>query len=630
MGSTVAEQKELPVLAVQHACEEGHVQTMDSKRDQPEKTDGAADPPLISEPGPSRRTGLFVFFKDARHVLKLDELGLEVARIAVPAALALAADPLASLVDTAFIGRIGPVELAGVGVSIAIFNQVSRIAIYPIVSVTTSFVAEEHTAMENTAILENEDLEKACAASAGGGDVKTYDSKTECSSPPLANGNTDVTKLESKKYIPSVSSALVVGTVLGLVQTILLMFAAKPLLHLMGVKSGSPMLVPARQYLRLRALGAPAVLLSLAMQGVFRGFKDTKTPLFATVAGDVTNIILDPILIFSLHLGVTGAAIAHVVSQYLISLILLWRLVIRVDIIPPSISDLKFSRTEVLTWAGFLLLARVTAVTFCVTLATSLAAHHGPIPMAAFQICLQVWMSTSLLADGLAVAGQAILASSFAKGDHQKAVAAASRVLQLSIVLGLGLASMIGVGMQFGSGVFTKDDKVLKLIHAALPFVASTQPVNSVAFVFDGIMFGASDYIFSAYSMVAVAIISIVCLFLLSSSHGFIGIWIALTIYISLRMLAGRGLQGDRGPSSAIDRSIHRLALLFVLLCAKGGEIFFTRPSGQPGGRGIATGRPDWSAARAPHAELCVGPAWPTIQVGPRHFNVGPGNRAAV
>lgn len=34
-------------------------------------------------------------------------------------------------------------ELAAVGVSIAVFNQVSRIAIFPLVSVTTSFVAEE-------------------------------------------------------------------------------------------------------------------------------------------------------------------------------------------------------------------------------------------------------------------------------------------------------------------------------------------------------------------------------------------------------------------------------------------------------------------------------------------------------
>lgn len=43
----------------------------------------------------------------SRHVLRLDKLGVEIASIAFPAALALTADPIASLVDTAFIGQIG-------------------------------------------------------------------------------------------------------------------------------------------------------------------------------------------------------------------------------------------------------------------------------------------------------------------------------------------------------------------------------------------------------------------------------------------------------------------------------------------------------------------------------------------
>lgn len=55
---------------------------------------------------------------------------------------------------------------------------------------------------------------------------------------------------------------------------------------------------------------------------------------------------------------------------------------------------------------GGLLLLRVVAVTFCVTLAASLAARLGATPMAAFQTCLQVWLTSSLLSDGLAVAGQ--------------------------------------------------------------------------------------------------------------------------------------------------------------------------------------------------------------------------------
>ncbi|MQL98693.1 hypothetical protein Taro_031411 [Colocasia esculenta] len=55
--------------------------------------------------------------------------------------------------------------------------------------------------------------------------------------------------------------------------------------------------------------------------------------------------------------------------------------------------------------------------------------------------------------------------------------------------------------------------------------------------------------------------------------------------------------------------------------------MLFTRPPDCPGRRGIAAGRPDWSAARAPHVELRVGPAQSTNQVGPRCFHVGLGNR---
>ncbi|CAI0412350.1 unnamed protein product [Linum tenue] len=484
---------------------------------------------------------LWVFVKDFRLVLTLDELGLEIARIALPAAMALTADPIASLVDTAFIGRIGSVELAAVGVSIALFNQVSRIAIFPLVSVTTSFVAEEDVMAKVAAEAEeSESLET--------GLVTTNESKElipQNGEPPNSG---DVSSFEvatskvtnERRHIPSASSALVIGAILGLVQTVFLISAAKPLLNFMGVKSvstlDSPMLAPAQQYLTLRSLGAPAILLSLAMQGVFRGFKDTKTPLYATVAGDVTNIILDPILMFVFRLGVSGAAISHIISQYLISIILLWKLIAQVDLVPPSIRHLQFGR---FLKNGFLLLMRVVAVTFCVTLSASLAARQGPTSMAAFQICLQVWMATSLLADGLAVAGQAIIAGAFAQKDFERATATASRVLQLGWLLGLVLALVLGLGLTFGARIFTNDVDVLHLISIGIPFVAGTQPINALAFVFDGVNFGASDFGYAAYSMVLVAIFSIGCLLFLSASYKFIGLWIALTIYMSLRAFAG-------------------------------------------------------------------------------------------
>ncbi|PRQ54648.1 putative multi antimicrobial extrusion protein [Rosa chinensis] len=552
-----------------------------------------------------------VFFRDARNVFKWDLLGKEILQIAVPAALAVAADPLASLIDTAFIGHIGPVELAAAGVSIALFNQASRITIFPLVSVTTSFVAEEDTVAKmkikagKGLKLEKgsdmlDDLEKGVAKPKpetkepalddengessemgkhlgndedkenGENSDKILDEGSEAknsisenakleigekgvpkNSEPQENGSktgivngpsvvmskNKKTKMKNRKRtIASASTALIFGAILGLLQAIFLMLGSKVLLGVMGVKHDSPMLKPAMKYLRVRSIGAPAVLLTLAMQGIFRGFKDTKTPLYVIVVGYAINIALDPLLIFVCGFGIRGAAIAHVLSQYLMALVLFLILMRKVNLMPPSVKDLQFGK---FLKNGSLLLARVVAVTFCVTLAASLAARQGPTPMAAFQTCLQVWLTSSLLADGLAVAGQAILACAFAEKDYKKATATATRVLQMGFILGVGLALVVGVGLYFGAGIFSKDVNVLHLIKIGLPFVAATQPINSLSFVFDGVNFGASDFAYSAYSLVLVAIASIVSLFLLSKSDGFVGIWIALTIYMGLRAFAG-------------------------------------------------------------------------------------------
>eukprot|EP01018_Ginkgo_biloba_P032681 Gb_01686 [translate_table: standard] len=500
---------------------------------------------------------LQIFFEDARNVLKPDKLGWEIAQIAFPAALALTADPIASLVDTAFIGQIGPVELAAVGVSIAIFNQVSKVFNFPLVSVTTTLVAEEDATSEME--IRDRDIEESIKDITTSGEKDALISSIDGIN-MMENASKDNTFLGStmtelsneKRLLPSISSALLIGGALGIIEACILILGAKPILNIMGVNSESPMQAPAEQYLKLRALGAPAVVISLATQGVFRGFKDTKTPLYATLAGDMSNIVLDPILIFLLGFGVSGAAIAHVLSQYLIAFILLWNLHKRVILLPPRITDLQFDR---FFKSGLLLLARVTAATVCLTLAASMAARLGAVSMAAFQICMQIWMATSLLADALALAGQAILASAFAKGDYNKAKSAAARTLQMGMLLGVFLAAVLGGSLRMLSKLFTNDERVLALMHIGIPFVAATQPINSLAFVFDGINFGASDFTYAAYSMVSVSVISILCLLVLSPLWGFIGVWIGLTILMTLRMFAGVWRIGTAtGPWSFLRR----------------------------------------------------------------------------
>ncbi|KAG7984555.1 hypothetical protein I3843_04G166400 [Carya illinoinensis] len=72
-------------------------------------------------------------------------------------------------------------------------------------------------------------------------------------------------------------------------------------------------------------------------------------------------------------------------------------------------------------------------------------------------------VTSSLLADGLAVSGQAILAYAFTEKDHKKALTTAIRVAQMGVVVGLGLLVIVGAGLYFVAGVFTKDKNVLHM-----------------------------------------------------------------------------------------------------------------------------------------------------------------------
>lgn len=435
------------------------------------------------------------FLADARHVFSNDALGLRIASIAWPALLALAAEPLASLTDTFFIGRIGAVEVAAVGVAIAVFNVVSKVFNFPLLNVTTSLVAEEEAGGRP-------------AAGESGGRI----------------------------ILPAVSAALLVGAVVGLVEAVVLGCGTGPILSVMGVPLHSAMREPASQYLAIRAVGAPAVVVSMAVQGVFRGLKDTKTPLAATLLATAANVGLDPLLMFGLGWGTSGAALATVVSQYAMATLLVFRLQKRVKLLPERWEDLGLHR---FLKSGGLLLGRTVALLSTMTLATAMAARQGATAMAAHQICLQLWLAFSLLSDSLALASQTLLASAFARQDRKEARAIMFRTLQLGLALGILMAVFLSLGAVALPRIFSADEAVLAAAAVIMPFVAATQPITSLAFVYDGIHYGAADFGYAASAMVVLVLPVLGTLLLAPQYLGLPGVWMGLTLLMTMRMLAG-------------------------------------------------------------------------------------------
>jgi hypothetical protein len=69
-----------------------------------------------------------------------------------------------------------------------------------------------------------------------------------------------------------------------------------------------------------------------------------------------------------------------------------------------------------------------------------------------------------------------------------------NRCVQMSAVLGVSLALVLTISRGSIPGMFSTDAAVLQLVAALLPAVIISQPINALAFVWDGVLFGAGGF----------------------------------------------------------------------------------------------------------------------------------------
>lgn len=106
---------------------------------------------------------------------------------------------------------------------------------------------------------------------------------------------------------------LVFSALLGILLSVCLSFLAGPILNLVGV--ADLLLDYATTYLKI--VGGSCILNALIpiYSSYLRAFGHTKQPLFATIAGNVVNFILNAVFLFVFNMGVMGVAIATVISR---------------------------------------------------------------------------------------------------------------------------------------------------------------------------------------------------------------------------------------------------------------------------------------------------------------------------
>ena len=415
-------------------------------------------------------------------------LDREIGALAFPALGALAADPLVSMVDTAFVGRLGTVPLGALGVNAALFSL--------------AFVVFNFLAYGTT---------PRVARAFGRGDTE-------------AAGMVAV-------------QALVLAVVTGLAATAVFLLAANPLLAMMGATG--ELRDPALSYLRIRALAGPAVLLIMASHGIFRGFQDTRTPLVVTLGLNVVNLVLDPLLIFGLGWGIAGAAWATVAAQWLGAL---WFLGLLLGPrrallgtrprLPRPAELLPFLRV------GGELVLRTFALIGTLTVAAAVATRLGAAQVAGHQVAIQLWLLLALVVDSVAVAAQALVARYRGEGDPTLLRQVTDRLLGWGLATGVVLAVLFFGLAPWLPRIFTDDPDTLAQVGRIMVFVVWMQPLNALVFVWDGIYMGLEDFRFLAVQMVLSALVGVAVLaFVLPLGWGLSGVWWGIVALMAARAL---------------------------------------------------------------------------------------------
>ena len=428
-----------------------------------------------------------------------------IAALAIPALGTLAIDPLVSIVDTAWVGRLGTVELAALAVASAVFGAV--FAVFNFIHVTiTPMVAGE----------------------VGRG------------SPERAGG---ITK-----------GALVISVALGALLALIVGLLAEPIVSAFG--ASGEVLEQSAVYLRIRVLSLPAMLLAMVGHGVYRGHQDTRTPLYVAIAMNLVNLILDPILIFGMGLGVAGAAWATVVAQTISAVGFLVLMFGRDRVgfgLGAKIAGIRGLGMGRILSDGWPMMMRSMALLFALTAATFAATRIGTAEVAAHQIALQTWLFMSFVLDSLAVAAMAMIGSDMGAGKVGAAREIANRLLALGFMLGIALAISLALFEPFLAGLFSAQPDVEAFLGSIVWFVVVLQPLTALVYVWDGIGVGTSAFRFMAASMVVGAVLTVLVLVAVGST--LVGVWTAVTVLVLSRLVSFAGwhywgpLSAERDPS---------------------------------------------------------------------------------
>ncbi|WP_019037837.1 MATE family efflux transporter [Psychroflexus tropicus] len=299
-----------------------------------------------------------------------------------------------------------------------------------------------------------------------------------------------------------------------------------------------------KSYYRIRALGYPFTLVTFAIFGVFRGLQNTLWAMKCSLIGGVVNIVLDFVLVYGVEgilpaMHLEGAAIASVIAQG-VMLSMAFYFYIRKTPFHLKISFNLNPNLKPLISMALNLFLRTLALNIAIYLANAYATDYGKNYIAAQSILMNIWLFFSFFIDGYANAGNAIGGKLLGAKAYTKLWNLSKDISKYAVIIALLLMAACTLFYNKIGLIFNKDEEVLLLFSSVFWMVLLMQPINAIAFMFDGIFKGLGEAKYLRNVLLVATFIGFWPTLILFDYLGFklYAIWLAFLIWMIIRSAA--------------------------------------------------------------------------------------------
>lgn len=255
-----------------------------------------------------------------------------------------------------------------------------------------------------------------------------------------------------------VGNCFTVLMILAVVLTAVFYVTLSPLIRLFG---GSDSTLPyALEYGRIYILGSVFVLIVMGMNTFITTQGFAKTSMLTTVIGAVINIVLDPIFIFVLDMGVTGAALATVLSQAVSAIWILKFLMGKKTILRLKAKNLRLVPKIItpclsLGVSSFIMISTESILSISFT--SSLARFGGDVAVGAMTVLTSINQLVTMPLTGICQGGQPLISFNYGAKKLDRVKEAFFCQFFVCIAYTTGFWLLLMFFPSFFAGIFTSD-----------------------------------------------------------------------------------------------------------------------------------------------------------------------------